>query len=205
MCVQRIEKSSGHWGGCMLCACADTGLPWRTAGMPGAKHGLSPACSGCMDISCPLIARPQLLCSQRHTIAPHAILLVTFPGVIVRQNMARQNIAHTLPHPNSPQARVAALRRQARLFSDRDAVRALAAGDVWVVVGWSPDLVPLAERTPSVDILAPASGTALWADVWVVPRGASGGHQMAGPSPILASWLEFCTMPARVSTLSGLR
>lgn len=104
-----------------------------------------------------------------------------------------------------PQARVIALRHQARLFSDRDHIRALAAGDVWAVVGSSTDLVPLAERTPAVDLLAPASGTSLWADVWVVPSYAKGGHMQIGPSPILPSWLEFSVMPARATTLPGLR
>lgn len=220
-----------------------------------------------------------------------------------------------------------ALRAQARLFSNRDHVRALSAGDVWAVVGWSTDLVPVAERTPSVggwavfaqsaggaagvgvlgrqglsqgvrraqglydrmvaaarrlpqllrpvayarkplpspqpipcllrgegmttglvacaaavrptdrstlrhvrpgvlctthwcsspalrtamqcmllaDVMAPASGTSLWADVWVVPAHAKGGHMMSGPSPILPSWLEFCVMPGRISTLPGFR
>lgn len=36
---------------------------------------------------------------------------------------------------------MAALRRQVRLFSSRDHVRALQAGDVWAVVGYSHDLV----------------------------------------------------------------
>ena len=72
--------------------------------------------------------------------------------------------------------RVRALLRQARAFSDRDHVRTLMAGDTWAVVGTSEDLVPLAERTPSLELVAPMGGTALWADVWAVPRGASAGH-----------------------------
>lgn len=48
----------------------------------------------------------------------------------------------------------------------------LYSGDVWAVVGWSDDLVKLGERTSSVEVLAPASGTALWADLWTVPAHA---------------------------------
>ncbi len=44
-----------------------------------------------------------------------------------------------------PQERVAALRQQVRLFSSRDHVRALQAGDVWAVVGSSHDLVLVRE------------------------------------------------------------
>ena len=66
-----------------------------------------------------------------------------------------------------------ALRAQARLFSARDHVRALGTGDVYAVVGTSADLVPLAERAPSVALVAPQSGTALWADLWAVPAASS--------------------------------
>jgi hypothetical protein len=79
------------------------------------------------------------------------------------------------------------------------------AGDVWVTVGSSTDLVPLAERTPSVDLIAPADGTNLWADVWVVPANAEHGHLQAGPSPLLPSWLEFGISPARADVLMGFK
>jgi spermidine/putrescine-binding protein len=86
---------------------------------------------------------------------------------------------------------------QVRLFSDRDATRALSAGDVWAVVGWSGDLLPLRQRSTNVALVAPASGTALWADVWVVPAGAAGGSGGAGPSPLLPLWLELGLQPVR--------
>jgi hypothetical protein len=101
--------------------------------------------------------------------------------------------------------RVDELKLQAKLFSSSEHVRALSAGDAWAVVGWSSDLVSVAERSSSVEALAPASGTALWADIWTVPAYAKGGHMMQGPSPILPSWLEFGLMPARKASLGGLR
>lgn len=90
----------------------------------------------------------------------------------------------------------------------------ICAGDVWAIVGWSQDLVTLAERSNSVEVSAfffqsrclaivaeflllticllpstqkclnlyntqaivPASGTSLFADLWVVPKGAQGGN-----------------------------
>ena len=100
--------------------------------------------------------------------------------------------------PAAARARVRALLRQARAFSDRDHARTLAAGDALAVVGTSEDLVPLVERAPSLELVAPASGTPLWADLWVVPAGATGGHMRAGPSPLLPAWLEFGVLPARV-------
>ena len=65
--------------------------------------------------------------------------------------------------------------RQVRVFSSRDHTRALGARDVWAVVGWSGDLIPLAERAGDLVLVAPASGTPLWADLWAVPAGACGG------------------------------
>lgn len=103
------------------------------------------------------------------------------------------------------QQRVHAFWSQAKLFSSRDHVRALQAGDVWAVVGWSTDLINVAERTRHVSVVAPASGTALWADLWVAPSGAKGGSMQSGPSPLLPSWLEFTLQPGRIASLPGLK
>ena len=75
---------------------------------------------------------------------------------------------------------VALLRDQALLFSGRDHVRALAAGDALAAVGSSADIAPLALRSAAVDAVAPAGGTALWADVWAVPVFAGGGVSREG-------------------------
>lgn len=67
---------------------------------------------------------------------------------------------------------------QVRVFSSREHTRALAAGDVWAVVGWSGDLVPVAERSADIKLIVPASGSALWADVWTVPAHAIHGSRV---------------------------
>ena len=64
------------------------------------------------------------------------------------------------------------------MFSGREHTRALSANDVWAVVGWSGDIIPLAERINDVVLVAPASGTALWADMWTVPSQACNGSQV---------------------------
>ena len=94
---------------------------------------------------------------------------------------------------------------QVRLFSNREHTRALSANDVWAVVGSSTDLIPLAARSADVSVTAPASGTALWADLWAVPAHASGGSQMQGPSPLLPAWFEFGLMPSRAQHGRGLQ
>lgn len=81
----------------------------------------------------------------------------------------------------------------------------MIADDVWAVVGSSQDLLPLAERSSTVSIVAPVSGVALWADFWAVPAGASGGTEGLGPSPLLPAWFEFALMPNRLQPSRGLQ
>lgn len=102
-------------------------------------------------------------------------------------------------------ARVQELRRQTLLFSNNEHVRALQAGDVWAAVGWSADIVGVAERSSKLRVVAPWSGTLLWADVWAVPKQAQGGDLLQGPSPLLPVWLEFSVVPTRAASLGTLR
>lgn len=78
------------------------------------------------------------------------------------------------------------------MFSSKEHTKALDAKDVWAVVGWSGDLAPAAERSSDLVLVAPASGTALWADVWAVPSHAQHGSRVSrplrAPSPQLLGW-----------------
>lgn len=95
-------------------------------------------------------------------------------------------------------ARVQRLIDQVKVFSNVDHVRALAAGEVDVVVGWSDDLVPLEQRSTAAELAVPLSGTALWADLWCIPSAAAGGAEDGEPSPLLPAWLELPLQPARL-------
>lgn len=54
----------------------------------------------------------------------------------------------------------------------------MGAGDVWVAVGWSSDIIPYSKRASNISVFAPESGTSLWADLWVRP---------AIPTPIFSN------------------
>lgn len=56
---------------------------------------------------------------------------------------------------------------QVRLFDDMHYLKAFGAGDVWVTVGWSSDVIPAAQRMSNVAVVVPKSGASLWADLWV--------------------------------------
>lgn len=38
---------------------------------------------------------------------------------------------------------------------------------MWVAVGWSTDVIPIAKRSSNVAVIVPKSGASLWADLWV--------------------------------------
>ncbi|XP_006854235.2 uncharacterized protein LOC18443994 isoform X1 [Amborella trichopoda] len=95
-----------------------------------------------------------------------------------------------------------ALRRQVRLFDSMHYLKAFGAGDVWVAVGWSSDVLPAAKRMPNVTVVVPKSGTSLWADLWAIPAASTFatdriGGRVRGPSPLIHQWIEFCLQPAR--------
>lgn len=101
--------------------------------------------------------------------------------------------------------RVDQLASQIRVFGSMDSTRAMTAGEVDVAVGWSDDMLPLAARSNDLQPIAPASGSALWADVWCVPVNASGGAMDGEPSPLMHAWMELGLMPSRVQPSRGLR
>lgn len=56
---------------------------------------------------------------------------------------------------------------QVRLFDSMNYLKAFGVGDVWVAVGWSSDVIPVAKRMSNVAVVVPKSGASLWADLWV--------------------------------------
>lgn len=56
---------------------------------------------------------------------------------------------------------------QVRVFDSQHYLKAFKAGDVWVVVGWSGDVIPTAKTMSNIAVVVPKSGASLWADFWV--------------------------------------
>ncbi len=83
-------------------------------------------------------------------------------------------------------AELQALQPQIRLYNSVDYLQPLLLKDVWVAVGWSPDLLAAQSRYPQIVTVVPPSGTALWADVWVQPAAARGDRDLA------QRWIDFC-------------
>jgi putative spermidine/putrescine transport system substrate-binding protein len=91
-----------------------------------------------------------------------------------------------------------------KLYSSSAYLQPLILGDTWVAVGWSTDILPLRERYSNLAAIVPASGTALWADLWVRPANRTGttAPQNANSDNRLSQWIDFCWKPAIVPQLS---
>ncbi|KAL3675307.1 hypothetical protein R1sor_025255 [Riccia sorocarpa] len=99
------------------------------------------------------------------------------------------------------------LQQQVRLFDSVLYLKTLGAGEVWVAVGWSGDVVPFGKRTSNISVVTPRSGTSLWADLWAIPatpeRSTKVGGRIRGPSPLVPQWLDFCLQFARANSFKG--
>jgi putative spermidine/putrescine transport system substrate-binding protein len=89
------------------------------------------------------------------------------------------------------------LHQQAALYSSDDYLSPLLAGDTWLAVAWSQDVANLG-RMSNVGLSIPATGTSLWADVWVQPQAA----QSTANSPTVEQWIDFCWQPSAVRKIS---
>ncbi|XVF52196.1 hypothetical protein PTKIN_Ptkin04bG0245100 [Pterospermum kingtungense] len=68
---------------------------------------------------------------------------------------------------NAVQQNLELLAKQVQLFDSVHYLKAFSAGDVWVAVGWSSDVLPVVKRMSNVAVIVPKSGTSLWVDLWV--------------------------------------
>ncbi|NJM56440.1 MAG: hypothetical protein HC857_01815 [Synechococcales cyanobacterium RU_4_20] len=86
--------------------------------------------------------------------------------------------------------KLAALDGQAKFYSSNHYLEPLLLEDTWVAVGWSGDLLPLLQRDRHLALVYPKSGTALWADLWVQPRGTQPAEAPA-KTALLNDWINF--------------
>ena len=90
-------------------------------------------------------------------------------------------------------AQLQALHQQIRLYSDSHYLQPLVLGDVVMAVGWSSDLLALAQRYPEIQVVMPP-GSTIWADGWVLPAGKS-------MSRVATAWVNFCWEPEQLASL----
>lgn len=84
------------------------------------------------------------------------------------------------------------LQQQVKLYSSDDYLQPLVLGDTWLAVGWSTDILELTKRYSDIGVVVPASGTSLWADVWVQPSQQNETSTNETISSLLTTWINFC-------------
>ncbi|MFN4269284.1 MAG: extracellular solute-binding protein [Thermosynechococcus sp.] len=98
--------------------------------------------------------------------------------------------------PTHPQLRerLSRLRQGCRFFSSDAYLQPLMLGSTQLAVGWSTDLLPLLKRDPQTyGAVFPASGTALWLDLWVC------GQE---PDRAALAWLNYWWQPEVAEQIS---
>lgn len=91
------------------------------------------------------------------------------------------------------------LQRNVRLYSTQYYLHPLLLGETWVAVGWSNEILPLLKTNPNLEAVIPASGTALWTEMWVQPKRTPAVTQL---HPLILEWLNFCWQPQAADLIS---
>ncbi|MEB3279146.1 MAG: extracellular solute-binding protein [Lyngbya sp.] len=92
------------------------------------------------------------------------------------------------------------LHRQVKLYDSDTYLKPLITGDTWLAVGWSTDFPEKFRRQHNIGVVVPASGTALWADVWVQPT----SEKPVSNIPLAQAWINFCWQPEIATQMSLL-
>jgi len=102
----------------------------------------------------------------------------------------RQDIFSTLTQE------LKSLNAQVLTYSSDNYLQSLLADDTFAAVGWTSDMHKAQKQNPNLKVVIPQNGTALWSDLWVIPKG-----ELA----IAASeWMNFCLTPEIAAQITSL-
>jgi putative spermidine/putrescine transport system substrate-binding protein len=101
------------------------------------------------------------------------------------------------------------LHQQVKFYSADNYLQPLVMGDTWVAVGWSSDAIDLIDKHPNIGAIVPASGTAMFADLWVQPALSSkltSAERLAianeRRTKLNRQWLDYCLQPKTSEQIS---
>ncbi len=98
------------------------------------------------------------------------------------------------------EAQLQQLHQNIRLYDSDTYLKPLITGDTWLAVGWSTDIPVKMQRQHNLGVVVPASGTALWTDVWVQPA----SQPAFSESSLAQEWIDFCWKPEVAKQMSLL-
>lgn len=89
------------------------------------------------------------------------------------------------------------LNSQVLTYTSDSYLQSLLADDALVAVGWTSDMYKAKRQNPTLKVVIPQDGTALWSDMWVMPKGEV-------PLAAAAEWMNFCLTPAIAAQITSL-
>ncbi|MDX2271352.1 MAG: extracellular solute-binding protein [Cyanobacteriota bacterium] len=95
---------------------------------------------------------------------------------------------------------LAQLHQQVLTYTSSDYLPILRLEDSWVAVGWTEDLYQTQKNYPELEVVIPASGSAIWWDVWVLPRVSQNAPTRAD----LARWFDWVLDPTHTARMVNL-
>ena len=92
------------------------------------------------------------------------------------------------------------LNKRVKFYSSDAYLQPLILKDTALAVGWSTEIFDIQKSYPHIKAVMPASGSALWTDLWVQP--ASSNEETE--SKTLIDWIDFCWQEKSAEAISLL-
>ncbi|CAN1212017.1 Spermidine/putrescine ABC transporter substrate-binding protein [Tumidithrix helvetica PCC 7403] len=91
------------------------------------------------------------------------------------------------------------LQQQVFIYTSDTYLQPLLIDDTWVAVGWSQDMRKAPQQDPNIKAIVPTEGTALWSDIWVLPKQANPANL-----PSACHWMDYSLTPAIAAQITAL-
>ncbi len=117
------------------------------------------------------------------------ISIVDQPREVIGLTLKKLGYSYNTNNLNSVSAlksELLTLNQQIKFYSSDYYLQPLVVEDTWLAVGWSNEIYALRSSYPNIEVVIPRSGTAIWADIWVQPKGAPDN------SKLVQQWIDFC-------------
>jgi putative spermidine/putrescine transport system substrate-binding protein len=76
--------------------------------------------------------------------------------------------------------------------------------DTWAAVGWSQDMRRALQQEPQIEVVVPKEGSALWADLWVLPKQKLLQEARPQNLKLARQWIDFCLQPEIAAQITAL-
>jgi putative spermidine/putrescine transport system substrate-binding protein len=88
------------------------------------------------------------------------------------------------------------LNSQVLTYTSDNYLQSLLSDDTLAAVGWTSDMYKAQKLNPNLKVIIPKDGTAIWSDIWVIPKGEI--------AIAATEWMNFCLTPAIAAQITSL-